>query len=1291
MSDVRWTLWVFAGPGAFAGLVSRGDTVELAELEPGKPLPASDPLAPLLGPNAVLPPGVEILAEVVGEPSLLQQLTGEWPIDRLEGKPGHAVARSAEPGERDLRRFVEWAAGRTTRGSRRALLVLGDVPRALGDVPAALGLSSNAGRPTYPTTIVIKKNTPSDPGTTYTRETNGNYSGITTRELLDRARPTDVSSMGSGATTIDDVSLATLIDLPNYKGTGSSRDASPRERDAHPRERDDRLARRVDALVEGLRALGGRRQRLDLLVSDHGDLAQLVALRRLAACAEVLVGSRCSQPIAARPLLDVLEALAELPSPEPEALAKAAVEQGRQRATQLQERCAALLEEAPPTARPALLTAARVLMASGCDLVALRTDRAPDVVRAFDALADQALALLGSGEDASLRPQLHRGLMATRAEGGDLGGLTHQLRAIDERHDSLRARADALEHAVRDAVVAHHQHGPSLGGPSALGVALDVAAAGELSPWSRLLDAIGEGTLSEVERRTLDDLQPFVTRARSNRRRSARRAGPREAFRWIEYGIGASDPELVRAGLQAFLARELDECSARHVGLIVRGKTTRARPASLLLRSARDRELLPITTLAQCLREALRARDREPLAMIVFDDPKLLGIEIAYELREVTHVLATGVDAKTPVPREAFDCLSSAVAARCEAEALPHLEGGAIAPLGQRWRRSVAKRLADHLAAQLNAGGLALVGIDLRYIEALCRRFDRVCQIMLDSLDEGVVRAALDAGFDQRSLITLINHAQMGGIFPFCRTHGFTPNASTLNDAMGAVYNWIRWPGQDVDQGGAPLWIGEKPRDRDPREHASYLRINTAANQPEDYRGLSFHLDVRLHALLAAWRLVRELPAQKKLWGLLSLGLASAPISARSAQLQQLTGDPQAAHYFTAFGPPPLLRLDIEQDGDHGYELRLGSNESGAVLVRQHSVVDLEVVARSLEGLQLVVSRGGAAREGWSYLESLGASLAEDVLNDLYEQIERERASMLHAGRGHDAHLALALPRELMRYPWELMLLPPPSPGMPHELLAERFALGRQMWSDRAPQRIRRDDPIRMLIVGDPRTPSGSGLPGAREEAEELATLCETMAVELAGELDFDRERDAFIGVTLTRAAMRRLLREGSYDVLHFAGHGTFDSRQPERSGWLLSDGLLTVTELRNTLAWTETPPWLIYGNACDAGMVGDQVARAGMGEIHGMADACIRMGVNAYVGPLWKIGDESARLLASEFYRSLLLQRSTIGAALRRARAHVRSVWEDLRAGTSLGDISWAGMVLFGNPTERINETVAR
>lgn len=1302
MSNLQWTLWVFGGPGAFSGLVRDGDGLAHPSAAPGEPPPLGPVLARLFGPDAVVPANTTLLAEVTGEPTLLQELTGEWPTARHVGEPGQALAELApsDPGERDLRSFLEWAETRTPPGSKRALVLLGDVLRAIGDLAAPVASLLGVGRPNYPSRVVIRKDS-SSPAKTFTRTSAGMWlEGINlpidSQHLYEDEAVGAYSVVGSLALDYTDSWIDKLVDLSTYSGPrprsaapGSDAESQALEAAAPPRSGES--TRRIDALVT---ALASRRssdrgpRSFDLLVSDDQDLTQLLALRRLAPHAKVIFGSLLPGPIAARPLVDLLEALAKSPELEPEALARKAIELGHQRAKLLMRRSEKLLAKAP-AGEPAVLAAARALVVGGSESIAIRCDGAPRIVAALDALAHRALALLESERDTAYGPSLRRGLVEARAAGGGLGRLTKSMFAIDERYDSLRERTHDLAQAVRDATVAHFElHDDGYARAPTLGLALGDAELADGSAWGSLLDAVAADARSELERHALADLEVFTARSRrASVPRPHRAALP---FRWIE--VGAPNRS---ADVETLLAAALER-PARHVGLIVRGT---ARGSSIALPGPRG-ENLSIVTLARCLREAQSRRGAEPLAMVVFDDPALLGLEHAYELRDVAHVLATGLDASSPIALSELDRLTPELVARCEKDAARELERlaeGPPATLVPAWRRDVAKRLADALAAHVDASGPSLVGIDLRFIEGLCRRFDRVCQIMLDSLVEGVVMAALEAGFEEGTLIELVNAAQMReqpqGIVHYANAHGWTPLATALYETLGTVYNWVRWPGSPIEQGGAPLWIGQPPADADERQHARHLRIATAAGQPADYRELSFHQDVRLHALLTAWRLVRRSGASNPsaLWGLASLGIAFAPTLARRKQLEQAIGDDDAAHYFTTFGPPPLMRLDLESDASgSGYELRLGSNASSAVLVRHHSRVDLATVDRSLAGLSHVIAQGSTTGEGWRYLESLGASLAEDVINELHEQIERERVATLGSDRGRDAHLALALPRELMRYPWELMRLPPRAPGLPHELLAERFAVGRQMWSDRAVRRIRRDDPIRVLIVGDPRRPSGGRLEGARAEAEQIASLCETLVGELAGELDFERERDAFIGTTMTRAALRRLVREGSYDVLHFAGHGTYDSHQPEHSGWLLSDGLLTATELRNTLAWTESPPWLIFANACNSAMTDDRAASVYQGEIYGMAEACIRVGVNAYVGPLWRVLDESACMLATELYRNLLLKRSTIGAALRLARTRVRATWERRRGGSGTGDVSWAGMVLFGNPTERINETVS-
>jgi hypothetical protein len=152
----EWTLWVFAGPGALSGLYERDGTLGLAEAHQGQHVPIGETLQRALG-GEPLPAGVRIILETVGEPTLLQRLTREWPARRMLIQPRQTVAEAVvEPGQRDLEGFIRWAMSHTPTGSRRALVLLGDVLRAIGDEPLeAVDLGSY--RPHYPKKVTIVK------------------------------------------------------------------------------------------------------------------------------------------------------------------------------------------------------------------------------------------------------------------------------------------------------------------------------------------------------------------------------------------------------------------------------------------------------------------------------------------------------------------------------------------------------------------------------------------------------------------------------------------------------------------------------------------------------------------------------------------------------------------------------------------------------------------------------------------------------------------------------------------------------------------------------------------------------------------------------------------------------------------------------------------------------------------------------------------------------------------------------------------------------------------------------
>ena len=121
------------------------------------------------------------------------------------------------------------------------------------------------------------------------------------------------------------------------------------------------------------------------------------------------------------------------------------------------------------------------------------------------------------------------------------------------------------------------------------------------------------------------------------------------------------------------------------------------------------------------------------------------------------------------------------------------------------------------------------------------------------------------------------------------------------------------------------------------------------------------------------------------------------------------------------------------------YRLRLESSQSGATISEQNSRINPESINDALNGLERLLRHPWAEPEELEYLQALGQTLGEDIIENLSNDLaqERERA---HRSNGEDSlHLQMQMPRELMRYPWELM-------SDRRGMLCERYALGRQVF-----------------------------------------------------------------------------------------------------------------------------------------------------------------------------------------------------------------------------------------------------
>ncbi len=784
-------------------------------------------------------------------------------------------------------------------------------------------------------------------------------------------------------------------------------------------------------------------------------------------------------------------------------------------------------------------------------------------------------------------------------------------------------------------------------------------------------------------------------------------------------------------GIRRFIEWGVEACDARYLCLIVAvrqedqpSQSTKvpsiAAERFVLLDDGENHRRLSVRDFVEGVRAALKKVGRDRLDLLVVRGVGEAMVEAVHELGTVTRYLHWSVQSEAPLdepvqsesppdgPEQSEEPRGGSVTQdvdsglvgvldtierNADLTAQPDRLRGLVPDSDSDkpdadQRRAWDEKMVQHMVEQLKTSSDFIVRTERA--GPLFRRLDEVCRYLLRNLDKKPVWTAVNALFQQPvsdsrvALTELLKQLQLGfqGITPpdpeidegFNLTSMTLENVNTLNaDAM-----YLHCPDPDDDE-------------------------------DEIYTKLSFHEQVSFYALYTA---VVKLQTKKpyELWTMILASISYTSGAVRGDLLRHLSMNSgergNGSVPFPSLATPPTITLALESHSPdelfsteravetteeaRQYRVRLTSSEKTAVLTESVRSVNVRSIDESLAGLDMLLDRGDANGAEMNYLRSLGTSLGEDIVHRLRDRLQGHRDALAPESPGGRVHLKLRIPRELMRYPWELM-----SDG--YGLLAERFAVGRQVWHNSGVARppTRCDLPLRVLIVGDPalRAPysSDAQLPGAREEARAVANLFEALGRELGPAMDFQRERDVFINTVITRGAMRELLRDHGYDIVHFAGHGRFHPGYPERSAWVLSDGPLWASELYNTFTWTKSPPWLIYANACEAGMSSDRAPSAYTGEVFGLAAACINQGVAAYIAPLWRISDTAGRLMATEFYRALLQRRSTLGASLLDAREYTQRVLREVPDPFGYFDISWASVTLYGDPSVRLHDTVGR
>jgi hypothetical protein len=239
--------------------------------------------------------------------------------------------------------------------------------------------------------------------------------------------------------------------------------------------------------------------------------------------------------------------------------------------------------------------------------------------------------------------------------------------------------------------------------------------------------------------------------------------------------------------------------------------------------------------------------------------------------------------------------------------------------------------------------------------------------------------------------------------------------------------------------------------------------------------------------------------------------------------------------------------------------------------------------------------------------------------------------------------------------------------------LGLRTALARQLRTRRSPPPVVTGRIVltRALVIGDP-AEGAQHLPGAEREALAVAAMLYDRGVPfdiLLGAHGATDPANRWNAEAATVANVLHHLLHQEYQLVHYAGHGTFSAADPaQNSGWLLADGLLTGEHL----TILERLPPLVVANACHSSRVSTGLP--------GLADEFMGHGVRNLVGTARTVNDESALRFSSAFYARLLATAAssswspTLGGAVLAAR-------RDL---ADSGQQDWDVYQLYGDPSFR-------
>ncbi|MEW6298186.1 MAG: CHAT domain-containing protein [Thermodesulfobacteriota bacterium] len=140
-----------------------------------------------------------------------------------------------------------------------------------------------------------------------------------------------------------------------------------------------------------------------------------------------------------------------------------------------------------------------------------------------------------------------------------------------------------------------------------------------------------------------------------------------------------------------------------------------------------------------------------------------------------------------------------------------------------------------------------------------------------------------------------------------------------------------------------------------------------------------------------------------------------------------------------------------------------------------------------------------------------------------------------------------------------------------------------------------------------------------------------------------------FLNQAFRAPVLEREMREESFSIVHLASHGQF-AGDVTKTFILTFDDRLTLDRLDQLVGlfrFRDDPLELLTLSACETA-AGDERAALGL------AGIAVKAGARSALATLWRVSDEAAALLITEFYRQLTDPRTSRAVALQRAQIKI-------------------------------------